>query len=292
MQIDQMIKYMILFLLLAVCLADRLVVEKHIADRVLGDLPANETDVNKILFEMNYLSRIKHTYRRLGIHLDRSNVGDMWAPYFPYHGFHCGYYNNDPFRSPYDGIDWLCRVYKVCNNGSNYDSCFCNRQFYFGIMAYKPKYSYEAHIKDELVNYLDEMVRGCPNYSNLTSMFHIGYHSNKGLNFLTFKANRSEKFYEISSNSTFHLYEFADEESFGKAIKEYMNNGYLITNRTYVPNNGKIYAIVNPNSHSMVISVKTKEYASNWCNLMSFFTGSIVIIGLITFFTMVFMPKS
>jgi hypothetical protein len=287
-----MIKYLILFFLLALGLADRLVVEKHISDRVLGDLPANETEVKKILFEMNYLNRIKHTYMRLGIHLDRSNVADLWLPYFPYHGFYCGYYNDDPFKLPYDGIDWLCRVYKVCNYDSKYDSCFCNRQFYLGIMAYKPKYSYEGHIKDELISYLDEMVRGCPNYGNLMSMFHIGDHSSKGLNFLTFKCNRSEKFYEISSNSTFHLYEFTDDRAYDKVIKNCTGHGHLITNSTYVPNNGKLYMVVNPHNHGIDISVKTKEYVSNWCNVMSFFTGSIVVIGLITFFTLVFITKS
>lgn len=283
---------MIILFLLAVGMADKLVVEKHIADRILGDLPANETDVKKILFEMNYLNRIKNTYRRLGVHLDKSNIGELWAPYFPYHGFHCGYYNNDPLRSPYDEIDRLCRVYKVCNDASKYDSCFCNRQFYLNIMDYLPKYSYESQVKDEMVNYLDELVRGCPNYSNLTSAFQVGHHSDKGLNFLAIRHNHPERFFDVSSSHTFNLYEFTDDDAFNKVIKDYASHGHMITNSTYIPNNGKLYLIVNPHSHMIKINIVTKEHVSNWCNLMSFFTGSIVVIGLITFFTLIFITKS
>lgn len=277
---------MIIFIFFAICFANNtnnFSVERHISTKILNEKYSNETDIRSILYERNYLDRIKYVYRKFNINMDIDNIINLWIPYFPEYGLYCGYYNTDSLmRLPYDGIDNLCRTYKVCNGNTDYNSCFCNLQFYLNILNYKHVYDYEKYIKNHLITYLKEIVHICHDISthNTSFVYQISNNSNNGLNLLTFCNNNYEKFYTISSDDTFYFFQF--------------NSSYLkiLTNYTYISNDNETYIILNPHNNTIKINVITKKYISNWCNISSFFNGSIIILGLLITFILIIFRKN
>ena len=131
-----MLKFMIFFLI-AICSAKpNLDVEKHIVNRILENSAPNKTEILNVLRNSDYLGRIKRTYERFNVKLDESNVMSLWAPYFPMHGYYCGFYNSYSTNIiPYDEIDLSCQIYKVCTESIEYTSCFCNRQLYHNLLS-------------------------------------------------------------------------------------------------------------------------------------------------------------
>ena len=145
-------------------ITDELYVEKHIANRIIeyrfshdGSF-SNRSEIISVLQQHNYLERINNVYNEFNVNLDSTNVSSLWIPYFPLHGQYCGYYNTNYYgMKPKDDIDRYCQIYKICIEGSNYQSCFCNRQLQYSLLNYEYKSVEESNVIDNIIMYLNKL---------------------------------------------------------------------------------------------------------------------------------------